>query len=87
MITCSNHLASIYFYKGGNMGPYERPSKSQGRGYPWVKTQASKIIVNVLCKPIIKLFYLMAKEGFLASWTINIVHMIFKSGERHSPGN
>ena len=25
--------------------------------------------------------YLVAKEGFMASWTINIIQMIFKFGE------
>ena len=43
-----------------------------------------KWAINDLCEPIIKLFNLVAKEGFLASWTINIIQMIFKFGERRS---
>jgi hypothetical protein len=66
-------------------GPYERSSKSQGRVYPCVKTQTFKWVVDDLCEPIKKLFKLVGKEGFLASWTINIIQMVFKYGERHSP--
>ena len=29
------HLPNVYI--GGNMGPHERPSTSQGWGYPWVR--------------------------------------------------
>ena len=34
-----------------------------------------------------KLFKLVVKEGFLASWTIKIIQMVFKYGERHSSGS
>jgi len=31
-----------------------------------------------LCEPITKLFNIVAREGFLASWTTNNIQMIFK---------
>ena len=37
---------------------------------------------NELCAPLTSLFDLVAKEGFLGSWTINTIQMIFKSSER-----
>ena len=46
-----------------------------------------KCIANDLCEPITKLFNLVAQEGILATWTINIIQITFKSSERCSPGN
>ena len=42
-----------------------------------LKLKFIKWIANDLCKQITKLFNLMAKEEFPASWTINIIQMIF----------
>jgi hypothetical protein len=50
-----------------------------------LKPKLLKWVVNDLCEPIKKQFKLVVKEGFLASWTINIIQMVFKYGERHSP--
>ena len=45
------------------------------------KPKHLKWVANDLCEPITKLFNLVAKESFPASWTINISQMIFKSSE------
>ena len=41
-----------------------------------------KWVANDLCELITKLFNLVAKEGFPTSWTINIVQIIIKYGEK-----
>ena len=83
----SEHWASWCFYIRGNIGPYRRYSKSQGRWYSWVKPWVSKIGCKWSMWTITKLFELVAKEGFLASWIIIIIQMIFKFGEKHSQRN
>ena len=52
-----------------------------------LKPEFLKWATNDMCEPITLLFNLVAKEGLLASWTINIIQMIFKSSENHSLGN
>jgi hypothetical protein len=42
---------------------------------------------NDLHEPIIKSFNLVGEEGFLASWTTNIIEMIFEYGEHCSLRN
>ena len=51
-----------------------------------LKHEPPKWVANDLCKSITRLLNLVAKEGFSISWTINTIQLIFKSGERHSPG-
>ena len=51
------------------------------------KPKLLKWVANDLFEPITKLFNLVAKEGSHASWTINIIQMIFKSSERAPLGN
>ena len=43
-----------------------------------LKHELIKWDANDLCEPITKLLNLVAKEGFLASWIVNILQMIFK---------
>ena len=44
-------------------------------------------MLQMIYRPITKSFNLVAKVGFLASWTINIIQMSFKYDERCSLGN
>ena len=46
-----------------------------------LKPKFLKWVVTNLFVPITKPFNIMAKEGFQASWTINIIQMIFTSSE------
>ena len=52
-----------------------------------LKPKLLKWVANDLSEPITKLFNLVAKEGFPASWTINMIQLIFKFGERLCLGN
>ena len=52
-----------------------------------LKLEFLKWVAIDLCEPITKLFNLVAREGFLASWTTNIIQMISKSSQRNSLGN
>ena len=69
------------------MGDYEICGKSLNKRCAKLKLEFLKWAAFDLCKPITKLFNLVAREGFLASWTANIIQMIFKSGERNSLKN
>ena len=44
-----------------------------------LKTEYLKWAISYLCESITKLFDLVVREGFMASWTTNIIQMIFKS--------
>ena len=52
-----------------------------------LKPQFLEWAANDLCEPITKLFHLVASEGFPASWTTNIIQMIFKSIKRSTLGS
>ena len=64
------------FYSRRNMDPHKRLSKSQGLWYPWVETIVSKMGYK-WSAAITSIFNLVAKEGFLTSWTIDIIQIIF----------
>ena len=69
------------------MGHMKDLANHKARDIHGLKPEFLKWVANDLCEPITKLFNLVAREGFPASWTINIIQMIFKSDERSSLGN
>ena len=62
-------------------------ANQKARDIHGLKPKLLEWIANDLCEPVTKLFNLVAREGFPASWIINIIQMIFKSSERRCPGN
>jgi hypothetical protein len=45
------------------------------------KLKLPKWVANDLREPIAKLFNLVAREGFLSSWTTNVIQMTFECNQ------
>ena len=77
----------IFFTKGGGIWAHMKDlANHKAEDTNGLKLELLKWVANDLCEPITKLFSLVPKEGFPASWTININQMNIKYCEIHSRG-
>lgn len=57
----------------GLYGQYDRSTQCKVEDIYGLKAEFLKWVAKDVCEPITMLFNLVAREGFQASWTINII--------------